>query len=408
MKLFKLALTSLALFSILDSVAQEVTPGSVRDQRLLPAQISLSPEHRLGTAPWMDVRAEKRQYYVYGSFAPPELRAQLERPIANPAAKALLAARSAAFTSGARRMRLTIDPDAIVDVGTQRPEDANTVALVDLAKSPDLQAALTQELKVDLVNNYVMATLGSAFAKESGVRPAYGVHDALMVTIAAKDHSRVTVLKLQDGRWQNVSDMTAATTPPRDPQSLVNSYRMRGERLYYQGIDRIAVASNQTAFRNVAATQWKEIAARQGIANPLQAPTGLPAPLKSGSSTAPATSAPASTTKPAAPSTPTPTPPPPSYLSYGSTPWCSGHCSAGSCIGCCAGAMAAEQGTLFASSFACHLASDLCPWCHAGCAVMTAAMSSHLAILDTACITSCVAGRRVPASQGNPKHCPVQ
>jgi hypothetical protein len=401
MKLLRLALLFGALFSILESSAQEVTSGAMREQRISPAQVFTNAEHRARMAPWMDVRAEKRQYYVYGSYAPPELRAQLERPIANPAARALLTARSAAFVSGARRMRLAIDPDAIVDVGTQRAEDANTVALVDLARSPDLQTALAQELRVDAANNYVIATLGSAFARESGPTAAYGVNDTLMVTIAAKDHSRVTVLKLQDGRWQNVSDLTAATTPRRDPQSLLNSYRMRGERLSYQGIDRIASAGSQSAFRNVSTGQWKEIAARGGIDNPRDS-SGLLKPALPGSSTAPASS------KPPAPSTPAPPPPPPSFVAYGQTPWCSGHCSAGSCMGCCAAAMATEQATLFATSFACHLASDLCPWCHAGCAVMTAAMSSHLAILDTTCITSCVAGRRVPASQGNPQHCPVQ
>ena len=58
MKLFRLALLFVALFSILETSAQEVAPGAMREQRVSPAQVFLNAEHRAGNRHQQALHAE--------------------------------------------------------------------------------------------------------------------------------------------------------------------------------------------------------------------------------------------------------------------------------------------------------------------------------------------------------------
>jgi hypothetical protein len=365
-------------------------------ERRVQAASQVTIPHRAGVAPWLEVRPDKRQYYAYRSYAPPELIARLDRPVQSPEVRALLTQRSAAFRSGRRQMRLTLDPDSIVSLGTEDPDDASSVALVDLGRSPDLLASLTTELRIDAENNYVLPTLSSRFARDPAVRSRYVVEDTLMVSVAAKNHSRVTILELKSGQWVTVSDLRPDSVPNKDPAALRARLTRRGGVLHYQGIENVAQANarapyGQPLIREVSSDEWRDLASRSGIDNP----------LKDGSPTLPAKD-------PAAPSASTTAPPPtPTYKAYGKSPWCNRRCSASQCVSCCAGFIAAERNAAFAASLACHIASDLCPWCHAGCAAMTAATSVTMTMLDVQCISTCAVGVATPASN-NPLSCPVQ
>jgi len=389
------------LFLAMASSAQE--PAQTVQPRLAPAQLSV--EHRAGLAPWLDVRAEKRQYYAYRNFAPPDILTQLDRPVASPAVRKLLAQRSATFQSGSRRMRLAIDPDSIVNLGAEQAQDAASVAVVDLGRSPELWSALSGELRLDAVNNYVIPVLTSRYAQQSG-GSTYLAQDTLMVTVAAKNHSRVTLYALEDGRWNKVSDLTPADVPDKDPVSLKRKLRLNTGTtpMQYQGLEKIALANsqasvNQTLFRQVSSQQWRDLATRGAVDNPRLADTGV---TMGGTKPKPAGSSTTTTT-----TTTTTTPPQRSYLAYGQSPWCNRQCSAGACFGCCAAAHAAEQASIVGASLACHIASDLCPWCHIGCSAMTGTMFAAMANMDTLCLSTCPINNRTPASN-NPNRCPVQ
>jgi hypothetical protein len=305
-------------------------------------------------------------------------------------------------------MRLAIDPDGIVNLGAEQPQDAASVAVVDLGKSPDLLNTLSGELRLDTTNNYVIPVLTSRYAQQRG-RSTYITRDTLMVTVAAKNHSRVTLYALEDGRWTKVSDLTPADVPDKNPVSLRDKFKLKPgtEPMQYQGLERIAIAAAQSSadassFSQASGQQWRDLAAQNGLENPLS-------PVNTGSGL---TNSPLGTGKPKP--KPAGDKPPPedipqvqSYMAYGQSPWCNRQCSAGSCQGCCIAAHAVEEAHVFGASLACHIASDLCPWCHVGCAAMTGVMVATMTTMDTACMKTCQVGNRLPATN-NPQRCPVQ
>lgn len=369
-------------------------PAFPENPALQLERATLAPERlQVARAPWLNVVAEKRQYYVYKAYAPADLGPRLDAPIGDPAYRSLITARAMAFRSGTRPVRLAIDPTAIVDVGAESPEVANTVALVDLARSADLRAALRSELGVDETRSYVIPTLTTALAPDDAAPGSYAASDTLMVTVAAMDHSRVTLWKLENGRWVKVSDTTAAMATDRDPQTLVNKMRIRREAAYYQAY-RLAIPASPTkaapALRSVNTDAMSAILKKLA-----QSRTGKKTSEEQKRIEELAAAAAAARK------------PPPSYTAYGAMPWCRGHCSTPSCIGCCGLASSVEHTNIAMAVFACHAASDLCPWCHIGCGIMTAALYASATAADTTCFVTCGIGRETPVEQGNPQHCPV-
>lgn len=367
------------------------TPG-VEPDRVAPAPRPITAARAPQPAPWqrLDPDPAKRQYYVYRQYAPADVAARLDQPITDSAYRELLARRAASFRSGSKSLRLAIDPDAILDVGTTRPEDTSTVALVDLDRSPDLRAMVHRDLRVDERQSYVIPFLSSAVAREAGATPAYRSHDSLIVSVAAKDHSRVAVWRFADGRWQRVSEVTAKAAATRDPQTLVNRLRMPRERAYFGGFRQVVQAQAAVQQPTVASVTSNELVAlfqRLQVQDPGDKDAKAAAEAKQEEQTAAAQ--------------------PARYTAYGKSALCNRHCSSPACVGCCATVKAAEEAHIGGIAFACHVLSDLCPWCHAGCAANTAFLLSIALTQFIDCTVKCGQPQELLASQGNPRNCPV-
>ncbi len=67
--------------------------------------------------------------------------------------------------------------------------------------------------------------------------------------------------------------------------------------------------------------------------------------------------------------------------------------------------MVIEQGIIAQAAMWCHIFSDLCPWCHVGCAAATAMAQIPLLTLNQICIGNCLFGYEEYGA--NPHHCPV-
>lgn len=381
--------------------AQPATPAEVRQGPMEVRQAPVNVMLLNRPASWQRIEQAKLQYNVFRQYAPADLVPQLEQPVANPAYRDLVAQRAAAFRSGARSLKLAINANTLIDAGALRAEDAGTVVLVDLAGSPGLLESLKadllaqKELKLDVSEekNYVVPTFASTFARADGTSAAYRSSDSLMVTIAAKNHSRVTVLRLENGVWKRVSD-SAAGAVVESPQALRAKLQQR-RAVFYKGYERVLDTTAAVAKPRIDLVNLNQLFDMRQL-------------QRMGAGTSP--SQPGSgTTVPAPEPTPLPTPParPPSYTSYGVTPTCSRQCEKGNCIACCAAVMSAEHSAIGAAGFACHMSSDLCPWCHIGCAIMVTAMWHVAAIHDTTCVIGCGVRSEIPVSRGNPNHCPV-
>lgn len=378
------------------------TPTSPAELRQQPMQVQQLPANLMALnrpAPWQSVEQAKLQYNVFRQYAPASLAPQFDRPVTNNEYRNLVSQRAASFRSGNQALRLAVNANVIIDVGAMRADDAGTVALVDLERSTgvleslraDVQLQKALKLSFDPSKSYVIPTLSSVFSKEGGARSAYVGGESLTVNVAAKDHSRLTVLRMEDGRWKVLSDSLRSTVTIESPQVLREKLARTGEPEFYRGYNVVGTVTVPADIRWISMSAFEEARRQKAAARTSPAPPGTPSPPKPPESTP----------------LPTPPPKPPSYTGYGSSPICRRHCSAGECFGCCAAAMAAEQASVFSTSLACHAASDLCPWCHIGCAILTASLSAWIPIHDTQCVTTCPMGRETTVSSGNPYHCPV-
>lgn len=382
-------------------------PGGVTSQPVpvpgATAPGSLAPASRQ-PASWQSVEQAKVQYNVFRSYAPPDLAARFDRPVTDAAQRALIARRAAAFRSGARSLRLAVNPNAIIDVGATRPEDANTVAIVDLEKSADLQALLRPgpnadpaSLKVDEQKNFVLTTLATSIARDAGAAPAYESYDNLTVTVAARDLSRVSAWTLVSGQWQRMFDVTAASVDTRDPQVLLNRTQLRRDRYYFEGlgaVTRAQTATSQSIIRSGSVNQFEAMLSR------LQSGYSTADRDKAAEEKAKAAEAAQTEAQKAAEANP-------KLTAYGKIAPCTRYCSAQTCRNCCTSHNVAAINGIAGVAFACHFFSDFCPWCHAGCAANTTAMMLVAENVYASCRSGCNQATEVQANQGNPRNCPV-
>jgi hypothetical protein len=351
-----------------------------------PVATRLAPALAGGAAPWQSIERAKLPYNVFRAYAPPELAAQFDRPIADPAQRGPIVARAASFASGARRLALTIVPDAIIDVGAARPGDANVVALVDLERSPQLQplvlagpGADAASLAIDPESHYAIPVMSVAFVRDGAGVGRYGATESLTLTVVPKDLGRVTVWRLDGRAWRRVVDVAATGSTQQDPAILLGKLSTRAKPVF-GGLG--GVAAKAALDPAGVTTLTLEALARglQPAASKGEAPQAAP---------------------PEAPATGT------RYDAYGAFGSCTRYCTRASCERCCGSLNGAANLAIGNVALACHLLSDLCPWCHAGCAGNTAAMLTIAGIEHAACRTSCSMRSTIEVRLGNPRNCPI-
>lgn len=374
---FRLSAVIISVIFASEPGAQTYKPGALIEGSSPLVQRGTIAPSVSRSAPWLAPDNSKQQFYVFRSFAPPAVTAQIDRPVADPAYRAQLARRAAALRIGPRVLRLAVNPNAIVDAGAARAGEANTAASIELENSPDLLAMVRGELRVDPNQNYVVPFLLSRYARVSGPRPAYRVNDRVQVTVVPKNLAGIAVWTFTDGRWQREYQSARRVMSEQERRSTLDLLNARAMGRQYSGYSGVALA------QSVDSVQAQDLMRLiMVLGNPSAPSSPAPAP-------APAVS------------------PPQTYTAFGSSPLCRQQCSKESCLACCGQAFLVEQATVFSLALTCHMLSDLCPWCHIGCAANTAAMSLAMAAHDTICVGGCAFGKETLASQGNPKNCPL-
>lgn len=368
------------------------------------------PKATTKLAPWQRVDPKKTQYRVFERFAPPSVEQQLRQPVRDAAYLEFLADRAHQFRSGKRRFDLRIDPDAVVDVGAPVPHASNTIALIDLPRSPALRQAILRRTKVEESEVYIHAFLSSRFSKRKRKGKAnakqgknsYRYRDRVIVTVAAKDHSRVSAWRLDKGRWTKLYDVTPQDVADKRPATLLGNLQLQSATRYHGTFERIALkhpASGGRVFPEVAGSALANYCKTHAC----ELPTADPDDAGSGGGSSSDTS-----------DTPAATPPPGGggeasdpavYTAYGNLV-CTHECSSNECNGCCQQIYAAEVTSIAGIALACHILSDLCPWCHAGCAVNETTMFAAASAMQLGCTVGCSTSRELdPQLHPNPRQC---
>ena len=376
--------------------------------RPAPAESTSPPTPAL--APWQGIPKAKRGYAVFRELAGTQWRDRLDHPVTDPTYIDFMAKRAGAFSSGKQKLPLVLAPSSIVDIGATSPTDSRTAALVDLDASPELQAKIA-ELGFDPSTSYINAVLLSGLtldpkASRTHKRNVYTYDDAVIVTIAAKDHTRTTSWQLEPAGFRELSDVRGQTLSKKAAKQKVAEMAGNLPTLYHAGWERVALEAPPVrgkSFGEAEAAKLASHCARVGCEKVEAAQSQrLSASDAAGAKLVkvplpPATSP---TPPPAEAQTPGGSPPAGGGLphagffstapSQGNKPVyglfrCSNQCSWTKCVGCCAAWHAADNAIVFATSATCHALSDLCPWCHAGCAINTAIMSSAAATAFMTC-----------------------
>ena len=392
-------------------------------------------------APWLNIVADKKAYYVYPQFTVPAAREQIRRPITDERYRQFVQSRGAAFRVAGRALPLAVNANAIVDVGGGTLDRSNTAALIDLGRSPAFSTMLKESIGVNQRDPYyVTAFLVNSLAfdlpatQQSG-QEKYRHDERVLVEVAAKDHRSTALWVLENGKWTKLFNVQRPRSAIRDPRRELLRLKTAQQPKFYQGYERVDLNESQASgareqiFGRRELTNLTEIrcslsgCVEKTRLEPMTSATmeetpdssqsegfycgeGGCEPANAGSSSQPSDSSDTGDTG----DTSVPEPPK-SYSSWGNprnfTTWaqCNRRCSSGNCVNCCTNQMVIEQGVIAHAAMWCHFFSDLCPWCHIGCATATVMAQIPLLTLSQICIGNCLFGYEEYGA--NPHHCPV-
>lgn len=143
-----------------------------------------------------------------------DLTARMSEPITNNIYLSVLRERARTFTLGQERFQLALREDAIFELGAIAPNQANTVALVDLEQSEGVLEYVQQRVNRDLSNAYVVVGLNSILFFDARIsqqrgETTYVYVDRLVASITDQAMTQTTIYSIDDGGISVIMDMTA-------------------------------------------------------------------------------------------------------------------------------------------------------------------------------------------------------
>ena len=420
----------------------QVQVGTVNDPRAATETASLKPF-------WSRYPRNKQAYAVYERYLHPHLVDRLRKPILETRTQRYVTHVGQQFRLAGQATPLALHAASTIDIGAPNPESARLVSLVDLGKSPKFRKRLMRELKIRGRQVYLNVTLTTSLTKDESAsvqqqRPLVQQTQKLLVIAADKRHRRVRAWTQEGGRWVKLWDRDPRTLDGSSPEQLLQKVPDRRGPLYFGGqlradlesapiddrwlptlsgmsqvdgqvsaraareayqnwlasqpqraevnrqpipVDNAMLSSARVSVSPAAAISYREelLRARQILERNKQLARQAEAAAAAELARAVAEVEEALEEARSALE---------EHLNqprYGvpGVGACGCFPDRSSCYRCCGAGAAAKAAGIQALSMTCHLSSDLCPWCHAGCAISAAILWGAAGTESGMCFVNC-------------------
>lgn len=409
--------------------------------------------------PWTRYSKDKQAYAVFERYLHPHLVDRLRKPIMETRTQRYVTRVGQQFRLAGQATPLAFHAASTIDIGAPNPESALLVSVVDLRQSPEFRTRLLRELKIRPRRVYLNVTLTTSLTKDETAsaqqqRPLVQQTQKLLVIAADRRHRRVRAWTREGERWVKLWDRDPRTLDGSSPEQLLQKVPDRRGPLYFGGqlrADLESVSINDRWLLTLGSTsqiggQLSARAARESYQNWL---ASQPQRAEVQRQPIPVDNAMLSSARVSIR--------PEAAISYREellraqqvlernkrlarqaeeaaaaelaravaeveealeearsaleqhlnqprygvpgVGACGCFPDQSSCSRCCVAGATAKAVGIQALNMACHLSSDLCPWCHLGCAISTAILWGAASTESGLCFVNCAVEM--------PSQCPI-